>query len=301
MRSLHFTVFIAAGLTFSAPVSGQQLDVTGFGEGTISRAGDNVFRGRLSPDGSEFWFFRKVRPDAEDYRIFVSRRGDAGWTEPTGVYFGGPDESEMYPTPTPDGRGLVFTSYRAVPGDTTEHPNANLWYVERQGSGWGDPVLMRGASTLAHYESGPWFDASGGLHFSSTTPDWRTQHKRQVAAGTDLVAAEWQSDPLIDPWRDFRDGYVVVHGSPSPGGDLMVLEVVPVEPSGRRGTSDLWVSARVGSGWSDPVSLGDAVNTPAFESFAGFTPDGRTLLFVRQFEEYLQVPADQLRAVALGR
>ena len=39
-----------------------------------------VYRGTFSPDGEELWYFRKVSADprAEDYRIFVSRRGPAG-------------------------------------------------------------------------------------------------------------------------------------------------------------------------------------------------------------------------------
>jgi hypothetical protein len=278
-----------------------QLEVTVFGDGTITRRGDNVYRGQFSADGSEFWFFRKMRPDAEDYRIFVARRTGSGWSEPVQVSFGGSGESEMYPTPSPDGRRIIFTSYRPVRGDTSDHANANLWFAERQGAGWGEPVLMQGASTLSHYESQPWFDRDGALHFTSTSPDWRRQMKRQLAAGADLASARWQSDPLIEPWRDWHSGYQVVHATPSPDGQLMILEIVPVEASGRRGTSDLWVSVRRGPGWSDPVPLGNAVNSPGYEAFAVFTPDGETLLFVRQFEQYLQAPVTQVLAMAASR
>jgi WD40-like Beta Propeller Repeat len=299
MTAPPFTSLIAAVLVCasSAPASAQ-LRVTVFGEGTITARGQSVYRGQFSRDGSEFWFFRKVRPDAEDYRIFVARRTDSGWSEPTQVSFGGPTQSEMYPTPSPAGQRIVFTTYRPVPGDTSDHANANLWYVDRRGGEWSDPVLMRGASTLSNYESQPWFDPAGTLHFTTTTPDWRRQMKRQLAAGADPATARWQSDPLIEPWADWRAGYEVVHATPSPDGELMILEIVPVDASGRRGTSDLWVSVRRGSAWSDPVRLGEAVNTPAYEAFAVFTPDGETLLFARAFEQYLQVPAAQIREVA---
>lgn len=293
----QLTLLVATALLLGHPDHAvAQRTVGVFGEGTVTRAGETVFRGQFSPDGSEFWFFRKVRPDAEDYRIFRVRREGSGWSRPDPVHFGGPSDSEMYPTPTPDGRGLVFTSYRPLPGDTSAHPNANLWYVARRGDAWSEPVFMR-ASTPANYESQPWFDADGGLHFTSTSPDWQHQYTRRVQPGFDPRTASWLEDPLLAPWRDWRRDLEVVHATPSPDGALMVLEIVSIEPSGRRGTSDLWVAARHGTAWSEPVPLGPAVNGPGYEAFAVFTPGGESLLFVRRFEQYLEVPVEEIRVL----
>src|SRR5690349_6066545 len=97
-------------------------------------ATDNVFRGTFAPDGRTFLFFRKVAAnrDDEDYRILQSRLVNGRWTAPTRVTLGG-EFSDLYPTISPDGRRLVFSSYRPVPGDTTSHRNAHLWYVDRVG------------------------------------------------------------------------------------------------------------------------------------------------------------------------
>ena len=43
-----------------------------FGAGVLSTG--EVFRGTFSRDGATFYFFKKVVPDSEEYRIFVSTR-----------------------------------------------------------------------------------------------------------------------------------------------------------------------------------------------------------------------------------
>jgi hypothetical protein len=44
---------------------------------------------------------------------------------------------------------MVFSSYRPAPGDTSGHPSAYLWYVERDGATWGSPVFMAEATDPA--------------------------------------------------------------------------------------------------------------------------------------------------------
>lgn len=46
------------------------------------------------------------------------------------------------------------------------------------------------------------------------------------------------------------------------------------------GTCDLYYSHRIGNNWSEPVNLGNLVNTSAWESQPSMAADGRTLFFV---------------------
>jgi WD40-like Beta Propeller Repeat len=294
----------AALLAFSpAAPAAAPLKLSVFGPGTISKPGGSLYRGQFSPDGSEFWFFRKMTPHTEDYRIFRSRRTDLGWAEPEQVSFGAKDVSDLYPAPSPDGRTLVFTSYRPFPGQQTGRASANLWYVEKRGDGWSAPRPMRGASTPANYDSGPWFDPSGTLHFASTTPDWKLTEHREVPAHADLGEAAFVPDTLIDPWRDWSPGRYVWHGIPSPDGTIMLLEVSELDERGRRGPSDLWLVERRNGSWTQPVKLGPQINTAEdYENFPVFTPDGKTLLFVRGFETCYQLPvADLLASIEVAR
>jgi hypothetical protein len=110
----------------------------------------NVYRGTFTPDGDTLYYFRKVTHGAEDYRIFRAHRAGGSWSEPERVDLGG-DYSDLYPALTPDGHRMVFSSYRPVSGDTSAHPSAYLWYVQREGDSWGGPVFMADASAWGHY------------------------------------------------------------------------------------------------------------------------------------------------------
>jgi hypothetical protein len=50
--------------------------------------------------------------------------------------------------------GKVYRAYRPAPGDTSSHPSAYLWCVEREGASWGSPVFMAEASAWAHHQLG---------------------------------------------------------------------------------------------------------------------------------------------------
>ncbi len=71
----------------------------------------------------------------------------------------------------------------------------------------------------------------------------------------------------------------------SPDGSYVVLGMGTIDPTTRRGgPPDLWIARRAGSSdWSAPIPLAPAVNTDEFENFAFWSPDGRTLYFVRAF------------------
>ena len=296
--SLRFVGVAALLLTLTSPrpAPGQLEEppttAVVFAPGTVSVEGGNVFRGAFSPDGREFWFFRKVTEGEEDYRIFVSRRTEeAGWGQPEKVLLGG-EYSELYPSISPDGGRMVFASYRPIPGDTSDHPNAHLWYVDRNPDGsWGTPVFMSAPSTLANYDNNPRFRPDGSIEFGSTTPDWSTNTRHVTRwAGTRYVPAE--PDTTLNAWSEWSDDVVVSHVTLSPDGALAIFDVRHRNEEGL-GTSDLWFSRLEDGDWSDPEPLEGGVNTPEdFENFAVFTPDGRELLFVRGFHLYWRIGTD---------
>jgi len=269
------------------PAEGQQPEV--FLPGVVTLEGHNVYRGTFHPAGDSFWFFRKLEHGRDQYRIYVTRRGGDGWGPPEPVDLGG-DHSDLYPTFSPDGRVLVFTSYRPTPEGSP--PQANLWYAEvRDDGGIGPPLYWAEASTPTAYDAGPQFDQNGWLGWTSETwgPDGERLHRRARWDGTGFGPSE--PDPMIDPWRDWRDDLFVWKVTESPNGEWLAIEASPVDRAGRRGTSDIWLARRTSEGWSEPEPPAPGVNTgAAYENFLGFTPDSERLLFVRDFSTYYALP-----------
>ena len=161
-----------------------------FGAGVLS-AGE-VYRGCFAPDGRTFYFFKKVG-EPEQFRIFESHRTGSTWSVPRQIVLGG-EFSDLYPAISRDGSRLVFSCTGQSPVQASGHidgtandpgptkPNAHLWYVDRQGNGWGAPVFMARASTLGHYHSWVQFGDDGHLYFRRTTPDW---------SQTQTMTSEW--------------------------------------------------------------------------------------------------------------
>ena len=139
-------------------------------------AGGEVFRGSFSPDGKTFYFFKKITEGQEDYRIFTSNMVEGKWTEPKILNLGG-EYSDLYPTISKDGKRLVFSSYRPAPNDKSEKPNAHLWYADKKGDGWSEPVFLAKVNKLGHYHSWVEFGWDGDIYFRQTTPDWKDEQK----------------------------------------------------------------------------------------------------------------------------
>jgi len=246
-----------------------------------------IYRGTLAPGGRELWFFKKVTdaPDAEDYRIYLSRRTGAGWGPAERVDLGG-EFSDLYPTLTRDGRRLAFTSYRPFPRDTSSHPSANLWYADRRGDGWSPPMPITSAVRHGYYHSQVWFGPGDSLIFRATTPDWETTTTLVSVWTTGGYASPVPYEP-VERWANWRPDLSVWGGVPGPRGSV-ILEVSQVRAgTPRRGPPDLWIAERRDGRWSEPRPLGAGVNSATWsETFPAPTADGCALVFVRDFSSF---------------
>jgi len=268
-----------------------------FAPGIITKDSATIYRGSFTPSGNKLYFFRKMMPQGHDYKIFVSHLGNGNWTEPKIVKLGG-DFSNLYPSISPDGKRMVFTSYRPAPGDTVNYyTNANLWYVDWQQDRWGKPVFMEEASTLANYDSGPRFMANGDIEFVSTSPDWSTRYPRLVSWDGEKYT-NVRKNNFLDPWKNWKPNkYFLWEGTLSPKGNIMILGVSEIDQANNRAKpSDHWYSKRTSDGsWTAPKPLRGNVNSePYYENFTVFSPDGEYLYFVRDFKKYFRVSVDDV-------
>jgi hypothetical protein len=250
-----------------------------------------VFGGMFTAAGDELFYFHKQPPlNAEKYHIVTSRRGtDGRWSAPKRLELGG-DFSDMYPAMSPDGRRLVFATYRRAPGDTTATPNASLFEARRAGDGWSAPVPIPTLAAHGYYHSQVRFDGAGNLYFRRSTPDYRATETLVARPAGASFAAPQKLD-AVHRWTAADVDGTVVGGTIAPGDSLVILEVrARNTQTGRLGWADLFVTRQTAAGYTHPMPLGASVNDPVVhETFTFFSPDGCDLLFVRNFSGFFRV------------
>ncbi|MGH8081716.1 MAG: TolB family protein [Lysobacter sp.] len=235
------------------------------GPGSISTAA-NETSATFTPDGRQVYFMRGDYASA-DTAILLADRVGKGWGRVRVAPFSGVwRDSE--PQLSPDGKRLYFVSNRptaagAAPLTTARagqnFPGANLWYVDAQGAGWGEPVHIEGEINHGTSVFNPSVAANGNLYFSSVRGDSGGVNQLYLAkrngAGWDapqrldigLGAKANRMDPAIDPLERF----MLFAGNE---GDS-------------RGAADIYIVFRdAQGGWGKPIALPGEVNSVWLEN-----------------------------------
>mgnify|MGYP002621255065 FL=1 len=208
----------------------------------------------FSPDGktafwavSEGWF-----PTTRKARIVTARLENGTWSAPEDIPFSAaPDYTDMDPAVSPDGTMLVFTSTRPVDGE--QRRDLDVWYVERDGDGWGEPVNLGEQVNSPRDELFPSVAADGTIYFASDrTGEWDIYRTRPQGDGT-YGPAEHLGEPINSDlvWQFNPDI--------SPDGQTLVFTMLS-HPDGL-GAGDMYLARRDGDGFDQPINLGECVNT----------------------------------------
>ncbi|GAA0706731.1 hypothetical protein [Dokdonella soli] len=287
---------LASGLVISA--------ISHAAESSVAAAGPQVFApGVISgpahdsapaftPDGNTVYFGRS---SAAQSTILVSQRAGSGWSVPQIAPFSG-EWNDMEPAMAPDGSYLVFVSNR--PASASGAPiegkfnggaqkGGNIWRVDRRGEGWNTPVRLPDAINTNTTTFAPSLAADGSVWFMTTDATsgkfrlYRSQYRN--GAYEPAVALPFSDgsvtdvDPAVAPDESF-----VVFGSGR----------VP-----KRGI-DLFIAFRDNGHWSEPVWLGDVVNSPGSDAEARLSPDHRTLYFSSERTVPVTFPRSRTQAIA---
>lgn len=234
--------------------------------GVVSTA-YNETSAAFSPDGREVYFMRGDLVSSRNAILSARRNDDGSYGDVRLAPFSGTwNDSE--PHVSPDGRRLYFVSNRpvrsggeslvAMRGRMT-FPGANLWYVERAGDGWGEPVHIDGEIARVPMVYNPSVAANGNLYFSA--------HREDAGAGFQVYRAVpegggWSApvqvllgkgvqanhmDPAIDP----RERFMLFAGDE---GDSV-------------GAADIYIVFRnANGGWDTPIRLPGEVNSRFLEN-----------------------------------
>lgn len=252
-----------------------------FAPGVISSTTADEYGLAFSPSGDTLYLTR--REPGEKQQVYLSYRENRRWSDPVPAPWS--DNRDEGAAPSPDGRYVVFASYRTTGPPKNEEAlmDMNLWRVDVTTNGWSAPYPLPGGVNQDRpagtpwaigYEAGPVLTADGNLYYWSAG-----------AEGTDpdLLLAKGMTDGGFGPGVEVRE--LNTTGSESgpaisPDGSLLCFSAYGREES--FGGEDLYCARWRDGHWGEPVNLGPAINSPEEEGGASFSPDGKYLYFTRR-------------------
>jgi hypothetical protein len=244
-----------------------------FAPGTIS-TGDDEAHATFAPDGRRL-FYIKDSPDFRHWTIVAVDWTARGWGVPEVASFSGQfgDADLSF---APDGKVAYFVSTRPASAGGAERADTDIWRIPiGTAGGWGEPERVSQLSS----DGNEWFPNAtqdGWLYYGSERregnrgPEGTSDLWRARLVGRLFTPPENLGPVLntagndIEPWIS-ADGRLLIFAS-----------------AGRpdtRGSYDLYVSHRCGEGWTEPMNLGDRVNSLKWEFGPRPTPDLRYLFF----------------------
>jgi pimeloyl-ACP methyl ester carboxylesterase len=227
----------------------------------------------ITPDGNEI-YFTIYSDNFETWTILVSKRTATGWTRPETAPFSGRREyPEGEPCVSPDGQRFLFASSRprdgATPGGKT-----HIWVMDRVGEGWSEPRFLD-----------PPVNSDGEEFFPSVTSDGSLYFTRAAAGqrGNKILRSRLVNGAYTEPEElpsQVNAGVDRFNAFVAPDESYIILGIFG-RPDSRGGT-DYYISFRDRDDtWSEPVNLGDKINSPGRAEYSPYvTRDGKYFFYM---------------------
>lgn len=236
-----------------------------FGPGIVSRAG--VFEhssAYVTPDFGEIYWIADLASSRNRRLLFVQRQGE-NWSVPQDAGISDHySNSNISFSPTGD---RIYFSSRAKIGGGEHLKDTDIWYSDRTGDGWAEPVNLGAPVNTGNTEALGAVLPTGTIFYSDYGDIFMAEY----------VGGRFQT-PVRLPFPINTDEFDLAPFVPAHEGFLLFESTRP----GGEGGADLYVAFREGDGvWGDPVNLGPQVNSPAHERSPVLSPDGEILFFWR--------------------
>jgi hypothetical protein len=228
----------------------------------------------MTPDGREI-YFSVILGQYKLSNIIGCRLENGRWSAPQVVP--GLDQPGVHyiePHISADGQKFFFVSNRQAPGKVFNENDEDIWVMERQGAGWGEPRNL-----------GAPVNTPGGEFFPSTTVDGTLYYTGPAADGKGEVIyrSKWVDGKYANPEKlppQINAGKARYNAYFSPDGRLAIVPVWGL-PDSLGGCDYYAVFHKDDGGWSEPVNLGAAINTPeSDEHSASLSADGKYFFFM---------------------
>ncbi|MHB1194316.1 MAG: hypothetical protein ACYC6F_14925 [Longimicrobiales bacterium] len=232
----------------------------------------------MTPDGSEIYFGVLAGPITT---ILETHLEGGRWTEPEVAPFARDSRFfNLEPAISPDGQRFFFLSTRPLPGrepapeEIRTWVNQDIWVMDRVGDGWSEPHNLGAPVNTEGDEFFPSVTRDGTLYFTRGADEGRQSHIYRAR----FVDGRYQEPEKLGPEANSTASQFNAFIAP----DERYLILCTGERDDTRGGTDYYVVFRdEDDTWSEPVNLGDAVNTPGGGEFSPYvSPDGRFFFFM---------------------
>jgi len=243
-----------------------------FARGIVSDSLQQHSAPTFSPDGNEvFWQTNQLGNDKKWINYFKTmRRIKDKWMAPEIT------PNSNTPFFSPSGKRLYFGSRKE--GD-------DIYFVEKHVNKWSEPQYVNLISRFpeekfAYY---PCIASKGTLYFSGFAVGHRNNNGIYRA---ELINGEYAKPELL-PSSINTPGDSILNWTPyiAPDESYLIYSSRRMIPKDEKG--DLYICFRQPDGsWTDPVSLGELINSKLNERFPTVSPDGKYLFFTRFDPDY---------------
>jgi Tol biopolymer transport system component len=226
----------------------------------------------LAPDGKTMYFTIQL-PSGFQSIAFCKKDKKGKWTTPEVAPFSGM-YSDLEPAFSPDGKKLFFASNRPITG--TNHKDFDIWYIEKNGEKWSEPVNAGNSVNTSSNEFYPSVSQKGDLYFTAT--------KDSLSVGKeDIYKAEWKNGKyanitLLD--TEVNTKTYEFNAFVAPDESYIIFSSYGRKDD--KGRGDLYMSIKDTNGkWKRAVNL-SIINTESLDYCPFVSPDGKTLYFTNE-------------------
>ncbi len=217
----------------------------------------------------------------EDRKVitYEMERKNGQWTEPNIVPFATMMMRNGDFVFAPDGKTLYFQSNTPIEGLESEGPISNIWITKKTDTSWTEPKFLDFNINTKWADSFASVTTDGTLYFFSRKPGGKGKsdlYKSHMINGKYTEAEnlgdvfnteEHEWDPFIAP----DESYLIFCSTKAEG----------------YGEDDFYISFRNQDlSWSEPVNMGEEINSERSENRAYVTVDGKYFFFTRDDNVY---------------
>lgn len=256
-----------------------------FAPGIVSTQEHSELACTFSPDGKEFFYTLRKNKTGHS-QIWSTERKNNIWSAPHPAAFSYDGILEDSPFVTPDGEKFFFRSARPKPGNSGSNNFSNIWVMDREETGWGEPK---------HFRSGI-LNISAVNNGSLYYVDISMRREQQVKImKSKLIGDNYQEAQEIElPSHNLPPGSTFISPFISPDENYLLFS----SRNWTRGqvTFNLYVSFRDKNGqWCEPINLEDKINLYGHKTYVVISPDGKYLFFTLNNEDIYWVDAEIIK------